>query len=116
MDTVYYTMKTRKVKVSGGADLLTFVPADAAAPARAGAGEVLDFDRCRRKLETRAAWRALARAAEETRDPEEERGGEPAGPPPDRPAARLGGRLELAATAAVALAGVCASLAFLSLL
>ena len=51
MDTIYYTLNTRRVKVSGGADLLTFVPAPAPAPAERG--QVLDFARCRQRLETR---------------------------------------------------------------
>lgn len=66
MDTTYYSFETRKIKVSGGADLLTVVPA--AAPA-SPAGEVLDFDRCRRKLETKAAWKGLARAVAEVKAP-----------------------------------------------
>lgn len=65
MDTTYYRFETRKVKVSGGADLLTVVPAPVSAPA----GEVLDFDRCRRKLETKAAWQGLAQAAAEISSP-----------------------------------------------
>ena len=63
MDTTYYRFETRKVKVSGGADLAVLVPAAVASPA----GEVLDFDRCRRKLETRAAWNGLAKAAAEVK-------------------------------------------------
>ncbi len=51
MDTVYYNLTARRVRVSGGPDLLKFSPA----PAEAPAGEVLDFQRCRRKLETKAA-------------------------------------------------------------
>ncbi len=65
MDTTYYRFETRKVKVSGGADLLTIVPAPVAAPA----GEVLDFDRCRRRLETKSAWQGLAKAAAEVSFP-----------------------------------------------
>ena len=62
MDTIYYTLNTRRVKVSGGADLLTFVPAPAPAPAERG--QVLDFARCRQRLETREAWKELSRTAE----------------------------------------------------
>ncbi len=63
MDTVYYRLNTRKVKVSGGADLVTFVPA----PVTEKAGQVLDFDLCRRKLETKNAWKDLARTAQTVR-------------------------------------------------
>lgn len=65
MDTTYYNFETRKIKVSGGPDLLTIVPAAVTAPA----GEVLDFDRCRRKLETKAAWKGLAKAVAEAKTP-----------------------------------------------
>lgn len=87
MDTTYYSFETRKIKVSGGADLLTVVPA--AAPA-SPAGEVLDFDRCRRKLETKAAWKGLARAVAEVKAPAAVDGGElayeAAAPVEERPA------------------------------
>lgn len=59
MDTVYYSLKTRRVKVAGGEELVTFVPVAAAKPA----GEVLDFDRCRQKLERKNAWKELERTA-----------------------------------------------------
>lgn len=68
MDTTYYSFETRKIKVSGGTDLLTIVPAAVAAPT-SPAGEVLDFDRCRRKLETKAAWKGLAQAVAEVKTP-----------------------------------------------
>lgn len=68
MDTTYYSFETRKVKVSGGADLLTVVPAAVPAPA-SPAGEVLDFERCRRKLETKAAWKGLAQAVAQAKAP-----------------------------------------------
>ena len=64
MDTIYYTLNTRRVKVSGGADLLTFVPAPAPAPAERG--QVLDFARCRQRLETKNAWKDLVQTAEQT--------------------------------------------------
>jgi len=64
MDTIYYTLNTRRVKVSGGADLLTFVPAPAPAPAERG--QVLDFARCRQRLETKNAWKDLVETAEQT--------------------------------------------------
>ena len=64
MDTIYYNLSAKRVKVSGGADLLTFVTAPAAAPAPGAVGEVLDFARCRQRLETREAWKELSRTAE----------------------------------------------------
>ena len=112
MDTVYYTLSSRKIKVSGGPDLLT-VSLDA--PVASPAGEVLDFDRCRRKLETKAAWRTLAQTAAEVKEPQE--GAEEAVAVP-RPRVRRerGIWLELWATVAVVLASVAASVAFLSVL
>lgn len=77
MDTTYYSFETRKIKVSGGADLLTIVSAAVAAPA-SPAGEVLDFDRCRRKLETKAAWKGLAQAVAEVKTPAAVEGGDEA--------------------------------------
>lgn len=75
MDTTYYTFQTRKIKVGNGADLVTFVPAAQPDPqTKAPAGEVLDFDLCRRRLETRTAWKELAAAAQtswEDRDSDE---------------------------------------------
>lgn len=68
MDTTYYSFETKKIKVSGGADMLAVVPA--AAPA-SPAGEVLDFALCRRRLETKAAWKGLAQAVESVKTPEE---------------------------------------------
>lgn len=109
MDTVYYHLNARKVKVSGGADLVTFVPVSAPAPAQ-GAGEVLDFARCRQRLETKAAWKGLVEAAgEEYAEPEQ-----PA-PSASIPARRerLSGWLELCASAAVIAVSLAAVLAFL---
>jgi len=126
MDTIYYTLDTRRVKVSGGADLLTVVSTPASAPA--AAGQVLDFDRCRRKLETRAAWKDLAQAAEEAgRTAMAERWDAPAedgaGTEDDRiavsaPRTRMDRAtlwMELAASAAVILMSLCGGMAFLSL-
>ncbi len=113
MDTTYYNLHVRRVKVSGGPDLLTFVPTPAPAPA----GEVLDFDRCRRRLETKAAWKQLAdlarQASESEPAPEAERD-------PERPRRlshreRTANGLELLASLAVIAAGVAAVLAFLRL-
>ena len=66
MDTTYYTFQTRKIKASGGAELVTFLPTPQPAPKaddHTAAGEVLNFDLCRRRLETRAAWKDLTAAA-----------------------------------------------------
>lgn len=118
MDTVYYTLKTRKVKVSGGADLLSFVSAAVPAPAAPGGGEVLDFARCRQRLETKAAWKDLARAAEEAPAcPEDGEDGAAAASPRSRRHGleRAAGWMELCASAAVLLVSLCAALAFLSL-
>ena len=93
MTTTYYTFHTRKVKVSGGADLLSLVPvAQAEATAVSADGkilapkdfggklpsampetedksetkaEILDFALCRKHMETRNAWNTLTRAAQE---------------------------------------------------
>lgn len=108
MDTVYYCLNARKVKVSGGPDLVKFVPAPVSAPA----GEVLDFQRCRRKLETRAALEQMERMTVSSQ-PEEDipslqlRSGRPS---------RVSGLLELAASAAVILVSLAAAAAFLSLI
>ena len=83
MDTTYYTFQTRKIKASGGAELVSFVPSlqpdpqakIAVTPSAAPTGEVLNFDLCRRRLETRAAWKDLTAAAQsvgEIQDAEEE--------------------------------------------
>lgn len=68
MDTVYYNLTARKVGVSGGPDLLKFVPTAMETPA----GEVLDFQRCRQRLEIKAALKHLNQAAEENARPETE--------------------------------------------
>lgn len=114
MDTVYYNLKARRIKVSGGEELVTFVPAPA--PALQSAGEVLDFARCRRKLERKAAWQNLTQAGQE----DEEEAVTPAGvaaPQSVKEARRSRGmeRLELAATLAVVLVSLAAALAFFSL-
>ena len=112
MDTVYYNLNARRVKVSGGEELVTFVPAPAPRPA----GEVLDFARCRQKLERKAAWQNLTRAALEGPEP---RGAAAPNAAAARPAAsrrsRAADQLELAATLAVALVSLAAALAFFSL-
>lgn len=93
MTTAYYTFHTRKVKVSGGPDMLTLVPVAQAEPSTVSAdgkvlapgafggklpsatpeteeksetkAEILDFALCRKHVETRNAWNSLARAARE---------------------------------------------------
>lgn len=117
MDTIYYHLNARKVKVSGGADLVTFVPVAAPAPA-GGKGEVLDFARCRQRLETKEAFRDLTRAVEavpygESRESEAVEA--PAAPAPLSRRERAAGWLELCASAAVIAVSVAAVLAFLRL-
>lgn len=148
MTTAYYTFNTRKVKVSGGADMLTLVPVAQAEPSAVSAdgkvlaprafggklptalpqaeaksetkAEILDFDLCRKHMETKTAWNSLARAAQgededdldtrwEAVEQEEERS--------DRETAREKtlGYLELCATAAVIITALSAAIAFLSL-
>jgi len=111
METMYYSLNARKVKVSGGADLLTFVPAPVVTPAVQTA-QILDFDRCRRRLETKAAWQELASAAQE----EEPAEALPVAQTRRERRDRLGGVLELAASAAVLLVSIAAAMAFFSLL
>ena len=113
MDTIYYTLNTRRVKVSGGADLLTFVPAPAPAPAERG--QVLDFARCRQRLETKAAWRELTLAAQEA--PQEPEPAELSAAPatPSR-RERASAWLELCASAVTIAVGVAAVIAFLRLI
>lgn len=113
MDTTYYTFQTRKIKVSGGADLLTLVPAAVTAPA-SPAGEVLDFDRCRRKLETKAAWKGLVQAVADVKAPAVENSGDTAYEAVV-PAERTGSWLELCTSVAVILVCLCAGWAFLAL-
>ena len=113
MDTVYYNLKARRVKVSGGEELVTYVPAPVAAPAAAPAGEVLDFARCREKLERKNAWRALERAAGGPDDGEEIALAAQGKRMARRE--RAANWLELAATAAVILVSLSAALAFFRL-
>lgn len=148
MTTAYYTFQTRKVKVSGGPDLLSLVPvahteAQAAqddgkvlAPKAFGGSipqagtqeapkaEILDFSLCRKHMETRNAWKALARAAEEEERPGEElweeRWEAVDCPENEAPQAsrkwQVSERLELIASGAVILTALSAAAAFLSLL
>ncbi len=112
MDTVYYNLKARRIKVSGGEELVTFVPAPAPKPA----GEVLDFARCRQKLERKTAWKRLTEAAgeEETEARWVPAAADVEREPAPRPERGME-RLELAATLAVTLVSLSAALAFFSL-
>lgn len=93
MTTTYYTFNTRKVKVSGGADMLTLVPVVQAEPSTVSAdgkvlapkafggklpstvpqgedksetkAQILDFALCRKHMETRDAWQSLTQAAQD---------------------------------------------------
>lgn len=109
METTYYNLNARKVKVSGGADMTTFVPVAVPAPRRQSVGEVLDFDRCRQRLETKAAWQGLAQS---------QVGPEKAQPRvrshPSR-AQRVQNTLEVLATLAVLVASLAAAVAFIAL-
>ena len=113
METVYYHLNARKVKVSGGADLVSFVPVAAPAP-QEGRGQVLDFAQCRQRLETKAAWRELTLAAQEI--PQVPEPGEPAAAPtPVSRREQTSNWLELCASAAVIAVSVAAVIAFLGL-
>ena len=48
MDTVYYTFNTRRVKVSGGPDLVRLVPASSGARKTDHAGEIVDLEQFRK--------------------------------------------------------------------
>lgn len=114
MDTIYYNLNAKKVKVSGGADLVTFVPT--AIPSLSeNRGEVLDFARYRRKLETKNAWRDLNQVSQDVVDVEEEK--EPVSAPAPK-ARRPHGMdwLEACATTAVILLSLCAGWAFLHII
>ena len=114
MDTLHYHLDAKKVKASGGAELVALVPR--AVPASSGSrGEVLDFARCRQKLETKNAWEALNRAAGDVADGEEEP--EPAFSPTPKARSSHGlDWLEVCASVAVIWVSLCAGWAFLRLL
>ena len=87
-----------------------------AAPAGGGErGEVLDFARCRQRLETKAAWRELTLAAQEA--PQEPEPAELSAAPatPSR-RERASAWLELCASAVTIAVGVAAVIAFLRLI
>lgn len=144
MTTAYYTFQTRKVKVSGGPDLLSLVPVahteaqaaqddgkvlalkafggviSQAGTREAPQAEILDFDFCRRHMETRNAWKALTQAAEDEEQPGEERWEAVDRPENEAPRAprkwQVSEGLELMASAAVIVTALSAAAAFLSLL
>lgn len=107
MKTAYYDLSTRRLKVSGGADLVTLTPAPVELPQET-AGQLLNFERCRRQLETRAALRAMGAAS---------------GQAPEAPAPRPRSKhrevyadwLELCASAAVLVVGLIAAGLFFGL-
>lgn len=148
MTTAYYTFQTRKVKVSGGPDLLSLVPVahteaqaaqddgkvlalkafggviPQAGTREAPKAEILDFDFCRRHMETKSAWKALTQAAEDGEQPGkelwEERWEAVDRPENEAPRAprkwQVSEGLELIASAAVIVTALSAAAAFLSLL
>jgi len=61
MDTMYIALNARRLKVSGGADLVRLTPTPMEAPVQEEPCELLDFARCCRKLERKAALRELER-------------------------------------------------------
>ncbi|MCI8651674.1 MAG: hypothetical protein HFF05_04420 [Oscillospiraceae bacterium] len=114
MDTIYYNVSTRRVKVSGGPDLLTFVPTVVPAPApqnRAAGGEVLDFARCRQRLETKEAWKQLNQTAQDA--PEVRQACEEEALPALTRRERAANWLELSTSAAVIAVSLAAVTAFL---
>ncbi len=112
METTYYKLNARKVKVSGGADMTTFVPVAVPAPAPQPqqAGQVLDFDRYRQRLETRAAWQELATAQAPAASPVQRR--QRSHP---TKAQRAQNALEVLATLAVLMVSLAATAAFIAL-
>ena len=50
METIYYHLNTRRVKISGGPDLMTFSRPHAE-PIPEGGGQLLDFERSKLRLE-----------------------------------------------------------------
>lgn len=115
MDTIYYHLNARRVKVSGGADLVSFVPTAAPAPAE-GKGEVLDFARCRQRLETKEAWKNLTLAAQEPSQPEDLPEVPLSQAAPQSRRERCAGWMELLATASIIAVSLAAVAAFLRLL
>ena len=50
METIYYHLNTRRVKISGGPDLITFSRCHTE-PVPKGGGQLLDFERSKLRLE-----------------------------------------------------------------
>ncbi len=114
MDTVYYNVNAQRVKVSGGADLVRLVPVPAVEPELRDRGErVLDFERCRRKLETKAAWKRLEEMARDVDGGLEEERPAPSPAAPGR-WERCSGWMEVCASAAIIVMCATAALAFLT--
>jgi len=59
MESMYRDVTVRRVKVSGGEDLVRYIPAPVRKPGQGG--QVLDFARCREKLEARGELPAQSR-------------------------------------------------------
>lgn len=118
MDTIYYTLNTRRVKVCGGPDLVRFVPVAGTQPVREGKGrgEILDLDLCRKRLETKNAWKELHRAVDDVPELAGEEEEEAVMAPSAGYREKGASWLELGASAAVILAGLAAAAAFLSVL
>ena len=118
MDTIYYTLSTRRVKVCGGPDMVRFVPVAGVQPAREGKGrgEILDLDLCKKRLETKNAWKDFARMTADAPDLPGEEEAEEAPIISHTHREKGASLLELGATAAVLLAGLSAAAAFLSVL
>lgn len=117
MDTIYYTLSTRRVKVCGGADLVRVVPmARPQGTPEKKAGEIVDLALGKKRLETKNAWKEFVQMTADAPGLSEE---EEAGEAPALPRAcreRSASWLELGATAAVLLAGLSAAAAFLATL
>lgn len=117
MTTTYYTFRTRKVKVSGGTDLMTLVPVAQSntvsdqAPAKA---EIIDFNFCRRHEETRQAWKALTDAARSNRPAEDVPAAKAARPAAEPKKLSLTERAELLSSAAVVVTALSAAAVLLS--
>ena len=113
MQTTYYTIEAKKRKVSGGADFISFTPRNSSNRSR---GEVLDFCRCRSRLETKEAWNTLRQAGEGWNGEEERI--QSAGPalPQKGKGTRVREYLEVAASLMVILVCLAATAAFLSLI
>ena len=120
MDTVYYTFNTRRVKVSGGPDLVRLVPVSSGARKSGCAGEIVDLEQFRRHMDTKKAWKELSLTAAQlpglSKEEEEEEAEAEAAPAAPRSGGNVPLWLELGATAAVLLAGLAAAAAFLALI